>query len=555
MIEQRRNSNGTKWLNLSHIDNTTTTTLPSEKNKNYSKCKTKENNTSLVTQRVKVNISKKKGRLNTSNSKKPIYLENKLTMSSPREFNTNLKKQTQKKVNFDSKYKINSEQRRFSQVSRRLRHNKSCEDGIFQIANNEQNKLLYNSMININNENDNLEPIITDYQDVKQLKDKRNFSNADLSLNKNTSSKKYKILANSLKENKNIIPIHSQSNLKDDNSTNNVKLIKKLEEDNFQLIEDAIIDKNFEKHIEQDDMILSPKMKEESTTLENKIEDSSFESVNSFNFENKIYEKSNNDDEDNFNNSFENLKNDFEIFYTDDYFNGINNNMIKLEFQFFLEKIFDLQSVYHYQLNDLRYQNNLTKKLLSCFHSKFITISKKKIKLIGKFEISQIKNNYKNFVFSYKGSNNLELISNNKKECNLWKNIFNGIESKNILTKEIFKKVIIDKYNIIKGHLNEHQKKICEKLTNKYQNNIVRRKEEKRLTTSKKTTKKNMNKSNYQILKSPTQNSTKSLVHLKSYSNLNKNSTTSIISKSINSSIKQSNNNNKNIKQKNNLNK
>ena len=63
MIEQRRNSNGTKWLNLSHIDNTTITTLPSEKNKNYSKCKTKENNTSLVTQRVKVNISKKKRKI------------------------------------------------------------------------------------------------------------------------------------------------------------------------------------------------------------------------------------------------------------------------------------------------------------------------------------------------------------------------------------------------------------------------------------------------------------------------------------------------------------
>ena len=99
------------------------------------------------------------------------------------------------------------------------------------------------------------------------------------------------------------------------------------------------------------------------------------------------------------------------------------------------------------------------------------------------------------------------------------------------------------------------KKKICEKLIYKYQNNLVKRKEEKRLTTSKKTTKKNINKSNNQILKSPTQNSTKSLVHLKSYSNLNKNSTTSIITKSMNSSIKQSNNNNKNIKQKNNLNK
>ena len=96
-------------------------------------------------------------------------------------------------------------------------------------------------------------------------------------------------------------------------------------------------------------MIISPKIKEDST-LENKITDTSFNSVNSFNFLNKFYDFY--DDEDYFyNNTFENLKKDFFIFYIYYYFLNINYNMIKLEFQLFLEKIFDIQSLYHLKLN------------------------------------------------------------------------------------------------------------------------------------------------------------------------------------------------------------
>ena len=205
-------------------------------------------------------------------------------------------------------------------------------------------------------------------------------------------------------------------------------------------------------------MIISPKIKEDST-LENKITDTSFNSVNSFNFENKFYDFY--DDEDYFyNNTFENLKKDFFIFYTDDYFLNINYNMIKLEFQLFLEKIFDIQSLYHLKLNYIRNQNYLKKKFLKNFYEKIVILSKKKLKLISKNEILKINNNYNNFIYSYKSKNDSELILNNKTECYLWKNIFNGIEKKYSLTKEIFQKNVLEKYNNIKEYLNEKERKL-----------------------------------------------------------------------------------------------
>ncbi len=527
-------NNETKWIKLNEINNIKKTIYQNEKNKNTSKNKNKDNNISLVTQRVKINISKKKSHLNTSNTKKPKYLENKLGDYSPREINCSLKQEN--KNNFDeNRNTVLSEQRK--QISKKLRHNKSCEDGIFQLNNMNEKNLLYNSMININNnENNNSEYTITDYQNTRKTKENSFLSNKKNLMNKNNiSSKKYKILATSLKEKKNIKSVKYESNIKE-NSTKN--LFDKFEE-NFLLKEEKIIDKNYEKNIEQDDMIISPKIKEDST-LENKITDTSFNSVNSFNFENKFYDFY--DDEDYFyNNTFENLKKDFFIFYTDDYFLNINYNMIKLEFQLFLEKIFDIQSLYHLKLNYIRNQNHAKKKFLKNFFEKIVILSKKKLKLISKNEILKINNNYNNFIDSYKSKNDSELILNNKTECYLWKNIFNGIEKKYCLTKEIFQKNVLEKYNNIKEYLNEKERKLCEKFINENNNNknIINRKNE----IKKKTIKKN-NKPNQQ-LKSLNETAKKNLIHLKSYNNLNRNSTSSLNNtKTFNSTIKHCLNNN-----------
>ena len=537
-------TNESKWLNLSNMDINFKNIIPNEKSKHLLKYSTIDINNTSNTQRVKVNISKKKSRLN-QNSKKGLILENKLGCSSPREINQKFQKKNSFAINNERNYTKHSEKRRHSQITKRLRHNKSCEDGI-NINNEESNtNLLYNSMICNKQEKDNFDANIIENKNCNSKKtiEKKNFSSANLTNCKNTTSGKYKILASTLKDKKNISPI-IQKNTSKQNLNNNVKLIKKLE-DNFKLIEDAIIDKNFEKDIDQDDIILRSKLIEESTTLdikndENRIEDSSVESFSS----NEIYDQSNKEEIDNLaNSSFENLRTDFDIFYTDEYLTGISNKMLKMELQLFLEKILEIQNVYHLKLNDYIKQFITFKHILQNIVSKFKNLNKKKFKLISKYESSQVSNNLNTFIFSYKIKNDSDIININKNEFNLWNNLFMGIKKKNIITKEIFKKIIVDNYDNIKGKFSEVEKLICDKLINKYNN-----KYEKQTKKIRKNSKKNSQK--MQIVTSSPIQPTKSFSFLKTCNNLNKNyiNNNNNIVKTLGPPIKHSNS--KNIKNK-----
>jgi hypothetical protein len=537
-------TNESKWLNLSNMDINFKNIIPNEKSKHLLKYSTIDINNTSNTQRVKVNISKKKSRLN-QNSKKGLILENKLGCSSPREINQKFQKKNSFAINNERNYTKHSEKRRHSQITKRLRHNKSCEDGI-NINNEESNtNLLYNSMICNKQEKDNFDANIIENKNCNSKKtiEKKNFSSANLTNCKHTTSGKYKILASTLKDKKNISPI-IQKNTSKQNLNNNVKLIKKLE-DNFKLIEDAIIDKNFEKDIDQDDIILRSKLIEESTTLdikndENRIEDSSVESFSS----NEIYDQSNKEEIDNLaNSSFENLRTDFDIFYTDEYLTGISNKMLKMELQLFLEKILEIQNVYHLKLNDYIKQFITSKHILQNIVSKFKNLNKKKFKLISKYESSQVSNNLNTFIFSYKIKNDSDIININKNEFNLWNNLFMGIKKKNIITKEIFKKIIVDNYDNIKGKFSEVEKLICDKLINKYNN-----KYEKQTKKIRKNSKKNSQK--MQIVTSSPIQPTKSFSFLKTCNNLNKNyiNNNNNIVKTLGPPIKHSNS--KNIKNK-----
>ena len=65
-------NNETKWIKLNEINNIKKTIYQNEKNKNSSKNKNKDNNISLVTQRVKINISKKASTL-PNDSAAPLF--------------------------------------------------------------------------------------------------------------------------------------------------------------------------------------------------------------------------------------------------------------------------------------------------------------------------------------------------------------------------------------------------------------------------------------------------------------------------------------------------
>ena len=264
----------------------------------------------------------------------------------------------------------------------------------------------------------------------------------------------------------------------------------------------------------------------------NSDNDNSNISINSYNFDN------NDDRKECIDSEFENLKNDFDIFYTKEYLNDIQEDVLQLEIQLQFEKIFELQSVYHKEYNNLQKEFNYLKKIYENIIKKYKMINKTKYKLMSKYDNIQIENNYNDIVNNYKFKNNKGTIDINKTEFNLWKNMIKKFQKEKII-KDIFIKSILIKYNNknIKNNLNNIEKEICEKLIEKYKINILKNPKIKKQKKEVKNNGKN-NQTPKKILNKNTETNSK-----KSNNNLNNNNQfNSSFGNSLKSSFQQQQN-------------
>ncbi len=473
--------NDTKWLNLISNDN-----INNDKMKIKLKCQIEENNRDNsiynISHPSKMYSHKKNYKSSLTNiSKKNLYLEknNNITLSpnkikKEKSFKTNFEK---KNNSINNKTQINnSNNRKYS--SSKLKHNKSCEEGNLLQPNfleeESQSNPLYNSMIcnkkdinEINNSKIN--------KSQKKIKGKKGIMNSlNSTENKSTSSRNCNFISSSLKDNnfitKNTKNNNCKINIKKPNATINITdsgIVKKLD-DKFKSIEKQIVNTNFENDLENDEIINDNKRKfSESLNEKNEknINDSS--SISSFNL-NLNNEKLDNEDFE-FDSEFENLKSDFDIFYTEEYLCEIEDNDIQLEIQLMFEKFFDIQSVYHKEFDNIQKEYYSLRNVFMNILKKNKIMNKKKFKLLSFYENIQVENSYNVFVNNYKLKNNKESININKNEFNLWKNMLNCEEREKTI-REIFLKNVLEKYNInnIKNNLNNIQKEICDKLIEKY---------------------------------------------------------------------------------------
>ena len=186
----------------------------------------------------------------------------------------------------------------------------------------------------------------------------------------------------------------------------------------------------------------------------------------------------NNNDENLLDSSFENNKSDFCLLYTDNYHKNINNDMLTMEIQLFYEKILELQKSYHNEIKKLYKIYNDEKKLLKLVYDKKILLKKKIINLLNLKEKRNIIDNNNAFF----GNNIKKSISNdsskiNKNEILLLNKMFpikEIIDEKNYkktFLKQIFKKVVFDRYKSISFKLNDVEKNIINSLIKKYKYN------------------------------------------------------------------------------------
>ena len=154
------------------------------------------------------------------------------------------------------------------------------------------------------------------------------------------------------------------------------------------------------------------------------------------------------------NENFERIKEDFLLLYNDNYMNNIQEDLLKLEIELFIEKMTELIQYYHNE-----YKNKIIEKEIIQNNYKLNCKRYKNLhKLIKKLEINKIDYEIKNFNKKNKQKNNN--MNLNKTEIEMFKIIFNDnkdITNKNML-KNILNKIFGNKNNTnIKDLLNKDQ--------------------------------------------------------------------------------------------------
>ena len=241
---------------------------------------------------------------------------------------------------------------------------------------------------------------------------------------KNTSS----FLKNNNKNNsQKIIKIEDMEKYKNFFENNNEK--KKLEEE--------IIDNNFRQTIKNDDIIIN----DNNINLNNTpfLNNSSFSYSPS---EDDISLESNSDLEqmDPCIKIFINAQTDFLIFYTKEYLSSITDDTLSLETQLMIEKIFDLQNIFHKQYNILNKKYNQYKISYETYTERYYGILKKYHRLREKNkkkDICQLRYEVKNPKIKKEMMPGMF-----KKEIKLWNRMIDDNKKSNLkksMKKQIFK--------------------------------------------------------------------------------------------------------------------
>ena len=165
--------------------------------------------------------------------------------------------------------------------------------------------------------------------------------------------------------------------------------------------------------------------------------------------------------------------------YIDNYAKIINDDMLSMELQLLYEKILDLQNSYHVEYIKIFNKYNENKKYISFTIFKYKDIQKKIFNLLKIKEKLKGANQVNNFLSTQRKENKTSLKKINNKEINLWENMLRGMgnnfkykkyenvndNKKDI--KELFKKIVFDKYSFLKKNLNEIENKIVVNLMKK----------------------------------------------------------------------------------------
>lgn len=293
------------------------------------------------------------------------------------------------------KKKINSKNEKTPKNKNKLRLNNSTVSGISlnkKILGTDKNFLIKNLDNNFNDVNN-----------------KKKINNN----NKNNSTKTLKNKSASMKE----IEIN--------------KYVETLKNDNE--FYDNILDKFFEKYfhslVEED---------EEKTDIS-----TSNIIINDINLNNNENNNISNNNYDIDNSKFLQLKDDFNLLYTEDYLSNVQNDTLRLELELMIDKTFEIIKNYHNEINKIKKEKKRNFVILNNINFFFQNLNKKNFKFNQFRENEQIKKNNLNIILKNFSVENLNCLDIQKKEFVLFKNLLpKKILEKKSLLKEICVKIV-----------------------------------------------------------------------------------------------------------------
>jgi len=362
--------------------------------------------------------------------------------------------------------------------------------------------------------------------------------------NKNKSNNKSVTRAINSQTNMNMNKNYKKSNF-DENM-----IIKKLDE-KFKSLESNIIDKKYENDIDHDEMIISTNKKNPTNLTTTRVRTTNNINSNNYKLSNIIDEnndsnsdyfmnifdnKNNIDFDENYllNTSFENNRNDFDIMYTENYEKTVINDMLSLEIKLLIEKMLELQKSYHKELDIIVTQYNKNEKIFKILIEKIKMVQKKLYQIKKLNETKNINGNIYNFIGIYDNNSKHEINNINLNEFYLWKYIMGIKDKKNNINnkeklKDLFKKIIFDKYYKISTKVDNIENQIILNLMKKFKYNM---------NSNKKNGYNNMNNLNNGHMNSSTENNknftASPFQEYKNQINQNKNINTNMNNRTIN---------------------
>ena len=235
--------------------------------------------------------------------------------------------------------------------------------------------------------------------------------------------------------------------------SNSNSFINKVDKDNVLLkekinsiLEGSIVDQKYQNEIKKDELIMN-NILSKSNSFDKLLK------KNEKNTDNIM----NNNDEYNHQDNFFCLKNDYDIFYTKEYIEAISDDMIQLELQLLIDKVYEMQTAYHKDFKILFDNYKLYSTLLKTYYKKYFTTRKKYNILVQKKEKMKMKRNL-NMIWD-----NSNLFTLLKKEMKFFYEITKGASfdftSRKVKTNRTFKNLFLSISQRVKNKLNTNEKK------------------------------------------------------------------------------------------------